>query len=65
MVYDRDTGRPKGYGFIEYADANIASSAVRNLNGKTLNGRTLRVDFSVDEATAEVSKYLSIFDLSQ
>ncbi|KAI9781842.1 MAG: hypothetical protein M1839_005634 [Geoglossum umbratile] len=46
LVYDRDTGRPKGFGFAEYADPEIAASAVRNLNDYETMGRKLRVDFS-------------------
>ena len=44
LVYDRDTGKPKGYGFCEYADAETAASAIRNLGGIELHGRQLRVD---------------------
>ncbi|CAB3401720.1 unnamed protein product [Caenorhabditis bovis] len=44
MVHDRETGKPKGYGFIEYADVNTAEMAIRNLNGYELSGRPLRVD---------------------
>ena len=46
LVYDQDTGRPKGFGFCEFADTDSASSAVRNLNGFEIMGRELRVDFS-------------------
>ncbi|KAF3914765.1 Nucleolin [Dactylellina cionopaga] len=46
LVYDRDTGKPKGFGFAEYADAEIAASAVRNLDNFEIMGRKLRVDFS-------------------
>lgn len=42
LVYDRETGKPKGYGFCEYKDQETAMSAMRNLNGFELNGRTLR-----------------------
>lgn len=49
VVYDNDTGRPKGYGFCEYEDAETAMSARRNLNGVELNGRQLRVDFTESE----------------
>ncbi len=34
LVFDRDSGKPKGYGFCEYMDPETASSAMRNLNGK-------------------------------
>ena len=46
MVFDKDTGKPKGYGFCEFFDVHTAESAVRNLNGHDLNGRSLRVDFA-------------------
>ena len=45
-MYDHSTGRPKGFGFAEYADADSAASAVRNLNDHEIMGRRLRVDFS-------------------
>lgn len=52
VVYDQDSGRPKGYGFCEYEDAETAMSARRNLNGYELNGRQLRVDFTESDKSA-------------
>lgn len=46
LVYDPDTGRPKGFGFAEFADTDAAASAVRNLDKYQIQGRELRVDFS-------------------
>lgn len=46
LVHDRDTGKRKGYGFIEYTDAESAASAVRNLHEHELHGRTLRVNIA-------------------
>ena len=43
LVTDKETGKPKGFGFCEYRDAETAASAVRNLNGRELHGRTMRV----------------------
>jgi len=40
-----DTGKPKGFGFADYADADSAASAVRNLNDFEVNGRKIRVDW--------------------
>lgn len=44
MVHDRETGKPKGYGFIEFPDISTADTAIRVLNGHELGGRILRVD---------------------
>jgi len=52
-VFDRDTGKPKGYGFCEYRDPETALSAMRNLNGFDMNGRPLRVDFAENEKGAQ------------
>ncbi|CAG0925832.1 unnamed protein product, partial [Notodromas monacha] len=49
LVYDRETGKPKGYGFCEYPDQATALSAMRNLNGFEIGGRTLRVDNACTE----------------
>ncbi|XP_040573452.1 cleavage stimulation factor subunit 2 [Lepeophtheirus salmonis] len=49
LVYDRENGKPKGYGFCEYKDADMALSAMRNLNGYEIEGRTLRVDNACTE----------------
>ena len=46
LVYDSETGRPKGFGFAEFADTDAAASAVRNLDKYQIQGRELRVDYS-------------------
>ncbi|KAL6066038.1 cleavage stimulating factor 64 [Balamuthia mandrillaris] len=51
LVFDRDTGKPKGYGFCEFRDADTAMCALRNLDGFELNGRVLRVDVAENEKT--------------
>jgi RNA recognition motif-containing protein len=43
LVNDKDTGKPRGFGFCEYRDGETALSAMRNLNGREINGRPLRV----------------------
>ena len=54
-MYDKDTGRPKGFGFAEFSDADAAASAVRNLNDFDLMGRKLRVDWSNDGGTGDAA----------
>lgn len=49
LVVDRETGKPKGYGFCEYKDEETALSARRNLQGYEINGRQLRVDFAEND----------------
>ncbi|KAJ7163184.1 hypothetical protein C8R46DRAFT_903141, partial [Mycena filopes] len=46
LVFDRETGKPKGYGFCEFDDHQAAASAVRNLNNTNVNGRPLRIDLA-------------------
>lgn len=46
LVFDRETGKAKGYGFCEYTDPETARSSIRNLNNVDLRGRPLRVDYA-------------------
>lgn len=46
MVTDPETGRSKGFAFVEYEDPHAALGAIRNMNDHELNGRRLRVNFS-------------------
>ena len=43
LDYEKESGKPKGYGFCEYLDPEYASSALRNLNKQEFKGRKLRV----------------------
>jgi RNA recognition motif-containing protein len=43
LVMDRDTGRPRGFAFVEMATEEGATKAIENLNGRDLQGRTITV----------------------
>ena len=44
VVEDRDTGRSRGFGFVEMATAEGAAAAIEQFNGKDLGGRNLTVN---------------------
>ena len=44
LVMDRETGRPRGFGFVEMNDAAQAQNAINALNGQNVDGRDLTVN---------------------
>jgi len=46
IIVDRDTGRSKGFAFVEMPDDENAMEAIKNLNGSVLDGRKIRVDIA-------------------
>ncbi len=44
LVTDRDTGRPRGFGFVEMPDNAAATAAIQGLQGQQLAGRALTVN---------------------
>ena len=44
IITERDSGRSKGFGFVEFSDSNQAKAAMAALNGKEHNGRSLTVN---------------------
>ena len=44
VIMDRDTGRSKGFGFVEMPDNSQAEAAINGLNEKDLSGRAIRVN---------------------
>src|SRR5262249_59040109 len=46
VVTDRDTGRSRGFGFVEMSTMDEAKNAVGGLNGSELDGRRINVEFA-------------------
>ena len=44
IITDKFSGRPKGFGFVEMPDNSEADQAIKALNGKGLNGRSIKVN---------------------
>ena len=51
LITDRDTGRPRGFGFVEMANSEQAAAAISALNGTSMDGR----DLTVNEAKERTS----------
>ncbi len=46
LITDRETGRPRGFGFVEMAQAEDAQKAIQNLDGQDFKGRNLKVNIA-------------------
>lgn len=64
LVTDAETGKPRGFAFVEFEDPQAALSAIRNMNDYELNGRRLRVNFSNSSHLEALAGKLGM-DLSQ
>lgn len=53
IVTDQMTGKSKGFGFVEMEDADAASNAIRELNGKQLDERALRISLAQERDRSE------------
>lgn len=49
MVFDAKTGRSRGFAFIYYENVSSAKHAKEKLNGMDIDGRKIRVDFSLTQ----------------
>jgi RNA recognition motif-containing protein len=52
---DRDSGRPRGFAFVELSTAEQATAAIEKLNGYELGGRALRVNEATDRPSGAPS----------
>jgi len=57
VITDRDTGRPKGFAFVEMADDAAATQAISQVNGMTLENRTITVAEARPQATRSGSGF--------
>jgi len=53
LITDRDTGRPKGFGFVEMATEQAAQAAISALSGKMVDDREIKVDRAKPQADRE------------
>ena len=51
MITDRDTGRSKGFGFVEMSSDSEAQKAIQELNGSTLEDRQIKVNEAKPKGT--------------
>ncbi|MGA7097935.1 MAG: RNA-binding protein [Acidimicrobiia bacterium] len=50
VITDRETGRSRGFGFVEMASADQAQAAIESLNGHSVDGRNLTVNLAKERS---------------
>ncbi|XP_062112392.1 RNA-binding protein CP33, chloroplastic [Humulus lupulus] len=55
VIYERDTGRSRGFGFVTFETAEAAQSALTAMNGMEVEGRPLRLNIATDRGAAQAS----------
>lgn len=53
IIFDRETGNSKGFGFVEMSTDEEASAAITGTNGREFEGRQLRVNEAMDKPRRE------------
>ncbi|KNA07020.1 hypothetical protein SOVF_175740 [Spinacia oleracea] len=48
VIIDRNTGRSRGFGFVNFADDEAANSAMSSMDGQDLDGRAIRVSVATE-----------------
>jgi cold-inducible RNA-binding protein len=57
VIMDRETGRPKGFAFVEMATDQAAQAAISALNGKSVDDREIKVDRAKPQADRDRGEY--------
>ncbi|KAL8486904.1 hypothetical protein ACS0TY_023086 [Phlomoides rotata] len=57
VIVDRETGKSKGFGFVNYHSEESASSALSAMDGQELNGRSIRVSYAQERERAPRPSY--------
>lgn len=57
IISDRETGRSKGFGFVEMSTDDEARTAIAGTNGQTLDGRQLKVNEAMDKAPRDNNRW--------
>ena len=56
IITDRDTGRPRGFAFVEMATEKAAEAAIAALNGQQVDGRSLKVNVAKPRTLARADR---------
>jgi len=57
LISDRDTGQPRGFGFVEMTSNAEAARAIQNLNGHQMDGRALKVNEAQAKSAPRPRRY--------
>jgi RNA recognition motif-containing protein len=57
VITDRETGRPRGFAFVEMAEGSAAQDAIRALDGTDFGGRTIKVNEAQDRQNRGGSRF--------
>jgi len=57
VIKDRDTGRSRGFGFVTFTEEGSVQSAIDEMNGTDLDGRTIRVDQAQERSRGGGGRY--------
>lgn len=57
VIMDRETGRSRGFAFVEMSDEEAGKTAIRGLNNKDIDGRTISVSVAKDKSQLGTSSF--------